>query len=207
MTNREKLDIFISMIPFLSEVMGKNSEIVVHDLTDPKHSIVAIANPISGRKIGDSMTDLPQEALESADFIANYSGKSSTTTFRSSTYFIRNDGELIGMLCINREVDCVINAQRLMKDMFDYYNISAPENSEISESLDTSIDELMRQKISSAIAASMIPVSRMTNSEKRMVVQRLKDEGVFSMKGAVAELSSQLEVSVPTIYRYIKKTE
>ena len=207
MDDREKLNIYISLVPFLSDVLGKNCEIVVHDLTDPDHSIVAISNPISGRKIGDKMTDLPADAMENSDYIANYYGKSSSTTFRSSTYFIRNGSKLIGMLCINKEVDCVINAQKLMNDLFDYYNISFPGETEIKENLDSSIEELMRQKISDAITSSMIPVSRMTNSEKKGIVQRLKKEGVLKMKGSVAEISNQLEISIPTIYRYLKKSD
>ena len=207
MTNEEKIQEYIGLVPFLSEVLGKGCEVVVHDLRDPEHSITAIANPISGRKIGDPMTDFDHDDMEGKDYIANYHGKSDGISFKSSTYLIRNKNKVIGLLCINKEVDCVVSAQKLLNDLFDYYNISSPEESEFSENLGNSIDDLMRSKIDKVIRESMVPVARMTNEEKRKIVNSLKQEGVLSMKGAIAELSRQLEVSIPSIYRYLKKTE
>ncbi len=45
---------FLPMVDFLEQILGKNSEIVLHDFSDPDHAIVDIRNGIvSGRKIGD----------------------------------------------------------------------------------------------------------------------------------------------------------
>src|ERR1700730_5848410 len=42
----------------VSETFAPFCEVVVHDLRDPKHAIVAIENNLSGRKIGDPATEL-----------------------------------------------------------------------------------------------------------------------------------------------------
>ena len=47
----------------------------------------------------------------------------------------------------------------------------------------------------------------MSLREKVRVVHRMNDEGVMMMKGAVAEIAAQLQVSVPTVYRYLNKPE
>lgn len=50
---------FLPMVDFLEQILGKNSEIVLHDFSDPDHAIVDIRNGIvSGRKVGGPVTDL-----------------------------------------------------------------------------------------------------------------------------------------------------
>ena len=44
---------FLPMVDFLEQILGKNSEIVLHDFSDIDHAIVDIRNGIvSGRKVG-----------------------------------------------------------------------------------------------------------------------------------------------------------
>ena len=46
----------------LGETFAPFCEVVVHDLTKPDHAILAIHNNLSGREIGDPMTELGPEA-------------------------------------------------------------------------------------------------------------------------------------------------
>jgi len=49
----KKLDAYITLVDFLADFMGENTEVVLHDLTDWRHSIMAIRNGhITGRKVG-----------------------------------------------------------------------------------------------------------------------------------------------------------
>ena len=89
---------YISIADFLGEVLGENTEIILHDLTNYQKSIVHIINGnISGRKIGDSITDLMldfilSESKGNKQFICNYNSKNIEGKFLySSTYFIRDD--------------------------------------------------------------------------------------------------------------------
>ena len=51
------LQSFLPMVDFLAEVLGKDAEIVLHDVLDIDKSIVAIANShISGRAVGSRET-------------------------------------------------------------------------------------------------------------------------------------------------------
>jgi predicted transcriptional regulator YheO len=86
---------FIPMVDFLAEILGNTSEVVLNDLTDLDHSVIAIRNAtVSKRKIGDPATNLALRTMqagkrEKSQFLANYQGVSrGGHTLRSSTFFI-----------------------------------------------------------------------------------------------------------------------
>lgn len=207
LTDQEVLQLHISMVPFLSAVLGSGCEVVVHDISDPAHSVVAISNSLSGRGIGDPMTDLPVDQVEGSDFVANYSGRSKGNEFLSCTYYIKNEGRLIGLLCVNKDVSYTLETQRALSALLKQFNLIPSEDTTVSENLDGSVDEIMRTRIAETITQCMVSPSRMSLEEKVRVVHLLKADGVLSMKGAMAELASQLNVSVPTIYRYLNRCE
>ena len=81
MSNRAQLERYIPMVTFISEICGKNYEVILHDVSDPENSVISIFNGhLSGRKVGDPMTELARNLVrdqiyETQDFIANYEGR------------------------------------------------------------------------------------------------------------------------------------
>lgn len=62
---RKELAPYVEMVEFLGEALGREYEIVLHDLTNPERSIVAIANgELSGRGIGGPVTDFALKILK-----------------------------------------------------------------------------------------------------------------------------------------------
>ena len=60
----------------------------------------------SGRSIGSSLTDFALQVksnkeYETQDYLVNYRAKAQGKEFVASTYYIKNKGRLIGMLCLN----------------------------------------------------------------------------------------------------------
>ena len=56
---------YIPLVSFLGEVVGRNTEVVLHDLADIDASVVAIVNgEVSGRTVGSPATDLVLRELE-----------------------------------------------------------------------------------------------------------------------------------------------
>lgn len=210
MTDHALLQLYIQMAPFLAAVCGPGSEIVVHDVTDPQHSLVAIEHSVSGRKVGDPMTDLALELQNKGTYtneayISGYSGKSKGRNFLSSTYFIKNEGRLIGLLCVNKDMTAVENFNTSLHDLLAQFNLNTPEISQYSENLDTPVVNMVQNRIAEIIAQRGVSPDRMSITEKVWVVHRLNEEGLMAMKGAVAEIAEQLKVSVPTVYRYLNK--
>ena len=59
------LQAYADLVPFLATALGDNVEIALHDLTRPNAPIIAIANnEMSGRVIGDSITNLGKHILD-----------------------------------------------------------------------------------------------------------------------------------------------
>ena len=99
---------YVKLTEFLGHTLGPDYEVALHDLTDRNRSIVAIANShVSGRKLGAPLTNtalkiLRDKSYESQDYLLHYRGVSADgRILRSSTFFIKQNGKLIGMLCIN----------------------------------------------------------------------------------------------------------
>jgi predicted transcriptional regulator YheO len=209
--NRE-LDKYKVIVEFLAEVLGENCEVVLHDVNDFENSIIAIENGhISGRKVNDSLTDLAlnvlkdQEKLES-DYLTNYTGKTyDGKELKSSTYFIKEQGEVKGMLCINIDVSKYIEARELLNSFIgNNQNIEEKNNNqEFSEKFTSSIEELINSMIENSIGNSSIPPARMTADEKKEITNKLDDKGVFLLKNSVSKVAKKLHASEATIYRYL----
>lgn len=211
MTDKDLLNIYTNLAPFISEVCGPGCEVVVHDITMPESSLIAIHNNLSGREIGNPMTDLSYEIVKrgthtNSDYLLNYNGKSKGADFLSSTYFIKNEGRLIGLLCINKDMSTVQSVNLALHSLLNRFNLTMPQESDISENLDNPVSTMVHSKITDIIAQSGVSPSRMSMEEKIHVVHQLNDNGILMMKGAVAEIAEQLGVSTPTIYRYLNKT-
>lgn len=116
-----------SLINFIAEIVGKNTEVVLHDLSNPDHSIVAIVNSeLSGRKVGGSVTDWMLKLLKSkdgqdVDFISNYRGKVKGNKFiSSSSYLIKDEQNIvIGAICVNRDITGALNCLQYFQKELD----------------------------------------------------------------------------------------
>lgn len=202
-------------------MLGDNCEVVLHDLTCPENSIIAIKNEqLSGRRVGGPLTDLVLKVIQNKsykdkDFVANYKASSKHKTFRSSSFFIKNeDKQIIGALCVNMDIEPyekikeIMNKLTFMSQTFE--NCSGEQNNnlkevDVEEQLYTTVDDLLCTMIHDAIQDIGISPQRMSSEEKINVVKHLDNKGAFQLKGAVSEISKALDVSEPTVYRYLNK--
>ncbi len=209
MTDKEMMTLYISLTPFIAEVCGKGCEIVIHDVNNKKNSLVSIQNSSTGREIGDSLTDLAKEIIESGeyktkDYLSGYSGLTKQKEYLSFTYFIKNNNKLIGLLCVNKDMSATKNFTKSLNELFEQFNIAAASSDKVKENLDSSVSEILEDKISTAIANTNLSPDRMSRQEKINLVRRLEEQGILIMKGAVTEIAKQLDISEPTVYRYLK---
>ena len=213
---------------FLGKVLGPQYEITLHDLSSQKQSVAAIVNGnISGRTVGAPLTDLAlrfvkDRVYEEMDYRTGYWGVSQNRApIRSSTMFIKDDdGQLIGMLCINRDVGQCLElldqlSQALQLDLptlgqggsaqiphLHSIHESEPDN---IETFSNSLSDLVASALERVLEDPSIPKERLTQEEKMEVVDALNQKGVFLLKGAVSEVAGQLHSSEASIYRYISK--
>ncbi|PRR78682.1 YheO-like PAS domain protein [Clostridium liquoris] len=218
--NKNILDQFTKLVEFLGKVLGPDYEIVLHDLTDKKYSIVAIANGhVSGRKVGAPLTNLGLKVMtmgsyKNSDYLINYNGASGTNrVLRSSTMFIKDDNdEVVAMLCINfddskyvalsEEILKLCHPDELILQNKSYDSVNSILN-DVPENFSESIEEVTQTVLQKVLADENIPVDRLTQDERLSIVDILNQKGIFMLKGAVSEVAKQLHCSEPSIYRYL----
>lgn len=218
MTNSEILKLYIPLVNFMADICGPNYEVVLHDISEPESSVIAIRNNyITGRKIGSPMTDLALKILKQRDyiekdFITNYDGYGENgKIFLSSTYFIKDKNlDLIGMICVNNDISDIQklnNSYEIIMKRFNYIKENK-EEMKYKESIENPLISTANSIIIKTIKNIDIPPERMSIDEKVNIVQELNNKGVFLLKGAVADVAKQLQISETTVYRYLnKKTE
>ena len=197
---------FLPMVDFLEQILGKNSEIVLHDFSDPDHAIVDIRNGIvSGRKVGGPATDLALKIMHDAKyrdlpFITGYEGRGAGgKTLESATYFIRENGEIVGMLCVNTDLSAVRSINAMAQQLMACFD-AAPVRTEPSpievESLSESTQELIDRSISELLERARAGCRRRSARADRVdVIRHLNGNGVFMLKGAVACAAAALGIS------------
>lgn len=215
----EFLNSYIPLIDFLAELLGKNSEIVLHDLTNLDSSILAIRNNyITKRVVGAPATDyvlrtLKQGINENLDFTVGYREVANREhkQLHSASYYLRHEGELVGMICVNtdesvfKELDKSIDALELL--LRTYRKKEATEQTAIPESFSRSIEEMAQNTVMDVSISKGLPVERFKQDDKFDVVEALYDSGFFLLKGAVPEIAKILKISEPTVYRYLQNVK
>lgn len=142
--------------------------------------------------------------------MVNYTAKARGKDFIASTFYIKNNGELIGMLCLNTDTTIITNFMKAAHQFVDCLPMGETitgSTTMVEENLDVPIVSFAESIISKTIADSNIPSERMTRQEKMEIVWELTNQRIPRMKGAISEIAKQLELSESTVYRYISLKE
>ncbi|WP_423364152.1 helix-turn-helix transcriptional regulator [Mycoplasma sp. P36-A1] len=224
----EVMKSYIKLVDFLASMLGPNYEIVLHDAQKENVPIIAIANShITGRKINDSATMFALKVIASKqykdnDYMSNHDAVSKDKKpLRSSMFFIKDNNKLLGLLCINFDDSQFVDLAKSMLELVHPNEIIKKRNEQVKQSED--ISETMIETIQKTIeeyflANSIIAthkqkaqfhnlILQLTQDNRIEVIELLNEKGIFMLKGAVNEVASILEVSEPTIYRYLSKVK
>lgn len=195
----------------LFAMFPKNLEVVLHDLAEPSQSIRHISGNVTGRKVGDAVTDLVIKALhkEGNGVEDRHSYRTTSRdgrTLKSSSIFIRDrDGNVIGVFCINFDTTDYKNASHALEVFTNIY-----KNSDFQEKTETfagSIAETI-ESIFRNIEAKIGKESATMNRDERIeTVKELEENGVFNIKGSIDHISLLMGISKYTVYNYLKKIQ
>ena len=199
-----------SMIPIvggIAKTFGKSCEVVLHDITDPYHSIVAIENShVTGRELGGAMSQANIEAIASGGFTQdqiNYTKKTADgRILKSSTIVIRDENQKpIGCLCINFDLSDFVMVRNSINALC---HTDEPEETKEDKGYQgASINEVLCNLVNSVLEASGKPVAYMTKEDKVDIVKVLDQKGAFLIKGAIDYVAKVLCVSRYTVYNYL----
>ena len=202
------------MVQFMGEICGKTYEIILHDVSTPERSVIAACNAhLSGRRVGDPMTELAKELIRAGahlqhDYVANYEGRTlGGKRFVSSTYFIKDGSELVGLICVNHDVEDFFAISQHLNNLIQAFSlpVEGQHPTAYTENLDDSISELSNNLIHSTVLNYDIAPDAMRPADKLDIIRSLEGQGVFSTKGSVGQVARELHISEPTVYRYLQR--
>jgi predicted transcriptional regulator YheO len=207
----KKLEPYITLVDFLAEFMGDHTEVVLHDLTDWHHSVIAIRNGhISGRKVGDPITEMTLKILRSeihkkVPYMNNDPGKlKKKETMKSASWFIKDENDtLIGMICINSDCHELIAARDILNRMIKPPIVEKEMKERGPDKINIDVKALVDNNLDHISQNLLKRLKLLNKDEKVELVGKLESMGTFSVKGTIWYLANSMGVSVPTLYRYI----
>lgn len=211
---RRIVSVMEQLVPALADALGSGTEIVLHDLTKLPNSIVAIANPITGRQVGGPASDLGLEVLQSgwSEHLIGYRSElEDGTTLRSSSLFLKDDRDrAVCALCLNTDISSIDKAREALEKLTEIRELSEVTNAvgaERVESFPRSLDDLARTVLRDAIAESGVPLELMHKRHKVAIVGELQRRGFFAIRDAVELAAAALAISRHTIYNYLNEID
>lgn len=217
------LDTLKHVVNGLGHALGRDVEIVLHDLNDPGKSVIAIANgEITGRKVGSAIVSGPLDDVglnklidhksapsdEPATLVTGYHSRTRTGRELDSTsvFFRDGAGDAYAALCVNVDRTRLREIQSIVYDLLGENETSIPK-AEANENV--SVDTLIGEIIEDGIRSTGKPVSIMTKDDKIEAVRHMSGRGLFLIRASVDMVAANLAVSRFTIYNYLdelKKT-
>ncbi len=181
-------------------------EVVVHDLRDPQHAIRAIENNLSGRQVGDSVTELGLARIEDPGYpsvIQNYPNQfPDGRPAKSTSIGIKNTaGEYIAALCLNLDVSVLSPVTLALS------NLVATDTEHREQPLETLRDRNareLRQAVEELAAERAATPRSLSREDKKALVRQLHQDGYFDSRDAAQTIADLLGVSRATVYNYSK---
>jgi len=214
------MEVLKPVVQMMGSMLGPNTELVLHDLTNPGASVIAIANGhVSGRDVGSPILTGPKDdrAFSAALTAATHAAQSGHsvvaayptlspkgTPLRSATVVYRDaEGVPFAALCMNADLTVLKLAHAWLEQSIHGRPPSAAANEVQSDPPE--MDALMDEIIQSAVQNFGKPVRFMSKDEKVHAVEEMLRRGLFIVKGAVGRAAAALHMSRFTIYNYLEE--
>ncbi|WP_226478192.1 PAS domain-containing protein [Pseudomonas sp. MWU16-30323] len=187
----------------LSKTFSPFCEVVLHDLRDPQHAIMAIHNNLSGRQPGDPATELGLARIADPEYpqvIANYQNQfADGRQVKSTSIGIKDStGKYVAALCMNVDLSLFRGLQGMLEQ---FGSVSGDRP---TESLDPSGADAIRARIDQFAARLATTPRALKAADRRLLMQELKEAGVMDIRRAMETVASHLGVSRAAVYTYAK---
>lgn len=214
---RPALAPYVPVADLIAKTFGDDCEVVLHDFSAPRHSVVYVANGlVTGRQVGESFRHLISKAVEAKEdedgVIANYCFREKGKLIRSSSLLIRDETRsLVGALCVNVDMTRAEAAAKWLRSI-----VPAASQIQLAGGADAgsaspgaaddpdraragrSMTELASELIDRIVAEE--PPGRLTRERRLELIRFMDEKDVFLVKGALERVADRLGVSKVTVY-------
>lgn len=197
------------IVEALGQTFAPLVEVVLHDLTDPDHAIVAIANNLSGREPGDAVTEMGLARIADPAFpevIANYANRfPDGRPAKSTSIGLKNSrGEYVAAICLNMDISMLAAAAASVQQL-----VSVPNHAPtpVRETLATRrLDDIVPLITDFAAQRNTTPQG-LTLAQRREAIRLIEARGLLDLRHAHAEVARVLGVARSTVYTYLCDTK
>lgn len=193
----------ISQMEQIAEGLGQTfspfCEVVLHDLRDPDHAILAIHNNLSGRDVGDPATELGLARIADPAYpqiIANYPNQfKDGRQVKSTSIGIKDaSGQYVAALCMNIDLSLFRGLQGML-DQFGSFSVDRQQ-----ETLESNGADTIRARIDQFAARLATTPRALKAADRRILLRELKEAGLLEIRKAMETVASHLGVSRATVY-------
>jgi predicted transcriptional regulator YheO len=184
----------------LGKTLAPFCEVVLHDLSEPDHAILAIHNNLSGREVGAPATELGLARAADAAYaqvIANYPNTFPDGRLAKSTSIGIKDsqGQYVAALCLN--VDLTVF--RSLNSMLTQFG-SVDAQASVNDAMRPSGADAIRQHIDQFAARLGSTPRALKADERKSLMRELKEAGLSDVRRAMDVVAAYLNVSRATVY-------
>lgn len=195
------------MLEGVSKLFHPYVEAVLHDLQTG--TIAAIYNNLSKTKVGDrsAISKFVGDSIETFPNVfepyykTNWDGRK----FKCVSVTIRDEGgRPVGLVCLNFDASTL---QGITASLTDLLSIASKEAQSPIEQYTEDWQARINECIGNFSKENHTTLQAFSKEQKRAVVNRLYDHGLFNYRKAAAYISEQLHISRATVYNYLKESE
>lgn len=184
----------------LGKTLAPFCEVVLHDLTDPEHAILAIHNNLSGRDVGAPATELGLARAADpavAQVIANYANTFADGRRAKSTSIGIKDskGQYVAALCMNVDLTVFRSLNSLLTQFSEVDSDAA-----VRETLEPAGADALRARIDQFAARLATTPRALKADERKALMRELKESGLSDVRRAMDIVATYLNVSRATVY-------
>lgn len=188
--------------------VGVQCEVVVHDLRNPDHTLIAISGNLTGRAVGAPVPDtefLPRNLAAFQDDVIRQPARTSRgRELVSSTVWVRDTaGMIVGAICINMDFNDLRHARDLLNRALT--DIEPLPEAEVLETFATSPQDFVEIALRGAIRKVGKPLHRLNRQDKIAIIAALEQAEVFRFSQSIEIVMEQLGISRASIYAYLKE--
>lgn len=198
-----KIENLKSIADGISMLLTPHTEVVIHDMETGK--IAYLANPLSGRSVGDASLIDPELAynMTMEDVIGPYEKAGARGQRISSiTVVIRDDGgSPLFLVCINLDFSSLESALDILESFIrPRIAISRPDILFMRD-----WRESIKIELRAFLLQTGITLDSLTPEYRQELVSRFNSRGLFAAKKATDQVAEMLGVSRATIYNDLAK--
>jgi len=202
---------WIPLVRMLGEFLGRDHEVLLHDVSAEPPFIVAIENgALTGRDLSAPMTDLGRYLMTAPEarkvtYLANYRSETADgRALRSGVTLIRDgEGHLVGFLCVNYD----LGRAEILRDMAEHLTRLAPLSLSGggAEHFASPAEDRLGELIDQARKRFGAPLRRLRREERLRLLAWLDERGCFELKEAISRLGRELGRSRFTLYGDLRR--